>query len=116
MKMPEGIPNPYNKVCKLQKSLLGLKQASKQWHSKLADFLKNQRYSQSKNDYSLFLKTSEQHMTMVVVYVDDIFLTGSSTAEIQNLKQQLHPLASRIFDTFIIFWDLRCAIYLMESV
>ena len=41
MKMPEGISNPCNKVCKLKKSLYGLKQASRQWHSKLANFLKN---------------------------------------------------------------------------
>ena len=41
MKMPEGISSPYSKVCKLKKSLYGLKQASRQWHSKLADFLKN---------------------------------------------------------------------------
>ena len=42
MKMPKGIFNSQNKVCKLQKSLDDLKQASRQWHSKLADFLKNQ--------------------------------------------------------------------------
>ena len=57
MKMSEGIPNPQNKVCKLQKSLYGLKQAFKQWHSKLVDFLKDQRCTQSKNDYSLFLES-----------------------------------------------------------
>jgi len=56
MKMPEGIPNPHNKVCKLAKSLYGLKQASRQWFAKLADFLTQQGYIQSKNDYSLFLK------------------------------------------------------------
>ena len=56
MKMPEGILNPTNKVSRLQKSLYGLKQASKQWHIKLADFLKTQGYIYSKNDYSLFLK------------------------------------------------------------
>jgi len=44
MKLPEGLPNPNNKVCKLQKSLYGLKQAFRQWHSKLADFLKSHGY------------------------------------------------------------------------
>jgi len=72
MKIPEGMPNPHNKVFKLQKSLYALKQASRQWHSKLADFLKNQGYTQSKNDYSLFLKSSPPHLTIVAVYVDDI--------------------------------------------
>jgi len=86
MKMPEGIPNPANKVCRLQKSLYGLKQASRQWHAKLADFLKLQGYTQSKNDYSLFLKTSGTDLTIVAVYVDDILLSGSNMAEIQLLK------------------------------
>jgi len=88
--MPEGIPNPHYKVCKLQKSLYGLKQASRQWHSKLVDFLKDQGYTQSKNDYSLFLHTSSQHLTIVAVYVDGILITGSNAAAIQLLKTNLH--------------------------
>ena len=97
MKMPEGIPNPSNKVCRLQKSLYGLKQASRQWHAKLADFLKLQGYIQSKNDYNLFLNTSGTDLTIAAVYVDDILLTGSNMAEIQTLKQHLN---SRLFKLF----------------
>lgn len=90
MKMPECIPNLANKVCRLQVSLYGLKQTSRQWHAKLADFLKTQGYTQSKNDYSLFLKQSAQHLTIVVVYVDDILLIGSDPTTIQDLKQSLN--------------------------
>jgi len=89
MKMLEGIANPTNKVCKLQKSLYGLKQASRQWHFKLAGFLKSHGYTQSKHDYSLFLKNSDSHLTIVVVYVDDILLIASNPTEIQLLKQYL---------------------------
>jgi len=54
MKMPEGIPNSQNKVCKFQKSLYGLKQASRQWFAKLTIFLQQHGYTQSRNHYSLF--------------------------------------------------------------
>ena len=88
--MPKGLPYPYNKVCKLQKSLYGLKQASRQWHSKLANLLKNQGYTQSKHDYSLFLQSFAQHLTIIAVYVDDILITSSNLVAFQLLKHNLH--------------------------
>ena len=90
MKMLEGIPNPYNKVCKLQKSLYGLKQASRQWFAKLAVFLQQQRYIQSHSDCSLFLKSSSSHLTGVAVYIDDILVTGSHPDDFITLKHHLH--------------------------
>ena len=56
MRMPEGLPNPENKVCRLKKSLYGLKLALRQWLGKLVHELQFQGYSQSKNDYHLFIK------------------------------------------------------------
>lgn len=41
MKVPQGIPNPGNKVCRLHKSLYGLKRASRQWFDKLVNTFKS---------------------------------------------------------------------------
>jgi len=92
MEVPKGILNPLNKVCRLKKSLYGLKQANRQWFSKLSATLISLGYQKSKNDYSLFINKSSTDITIAVVYVDDIMLTGSSSAEIAHVKQHFHSL------------------------
>lgn len=90
MQVPPGlnVPNP-NLVCKLQKSLYGLKQASRQWNSKLTKTLLGLGYAQSKADYSLFTKTSTTCFIVVLVYVDDLVLAGDDLAEITKIKATL---------------------------
>jgi len=90
MTVPQGVPNPSHKVCRLRKSLYGLKQASRQWFSKLSHTLTGLGYQQSKHDYSLFLNKSSTGITIIAVYVDDILITGSDLAEIRHVKQHLH--------------------------
>ena len=92
MAAPKGIYNPSNKVCKLKKSLYGLKQASRQWFSKLSSTLISLGYQQSKNDYSLFLNKSSTDITIIAVYVDDILITGSNSHEILHVKNKLDTL------------------------
>lgn len=63
--------------------------SSRQWFSKLNQTLISLGYQQSKHDYSLFLNKSSSEITIVVVYVDDIMITGSNPSEITHLKQHL---------------------------
>ncbi|XP_057526239.1 uncharacterized mitochondrial protein AtMg00810-like [Amaranthus tricolor] len=87
MKAPHGLSNPSGKICLLQKSLYGLKQASRQWFAKLTSELISRGYTQSKNDYSLFLKTA-----MILKVVDDILITGNDSKGISQLKSHLHHI------------------------
>lgn len=89
MKLPEGIPNPRNQVCKLKKSIYGLKQASRQWFAKLVEPLFFYGFTQSKNDYSLFIKHNRSLITIVNAYVDDMIIAGNDLSSINALKQHL---------------------------
>jgi hypothetical protein len=83
-----------NLVCKLQRSLYGLKQASRQWNTKLTETLISSGYVQSKSDYSLFTKQASSGFTVILVYVDDLVLGGTDPAEIQKIKTYLNKKCS----------------------
>ncbi|GKA84809.1 hypothetical protein Tco_0806463 [Tanacetum coccineum] len=87
-------PQGYDKaakgqVCKLNRSLYGLKQALRQWNHELTKFLVGLGYVQSKHDYSLFVKQKQGTFTVALVYVDDVLITRDLEAEIVYLKQAL---------------------------
>jgi len=87
MVLPPGYPTTNSsQICKLNKSLYGLKQASRQWYFKLSTTLISFGYIQSLADYSLFVKVSDASFTALLVYVDDIVLTGNCISEIQSVK------------------------------
>ncbi|GJQ89693.1 putative RNA-directed DNA polymerase [Tanacetum coccineum] len=89
MTLPPGFENQNGKVCRLNKSLYGLKQAPRQWNAKLTMTLVENGFVQSKYDYSLFTKTSGDMVLMLLVYVDDIVITGNDNSEIGKFKEIL---------------------------
>lgn len=78
-----------NRVCKLHKSLYGLKQASRQWFIKLSKDLTTAGFHQSWSDYSLFVRNYKGRFTVLLVYVDDIILAGSHIDDIIMVKKYL---------------------------
>ncbi|GKE37608.1 ribonuclease H-like domain-containing protein, partial [Tanacetum coccineum] len=80
MKPLEGSFLSGNKVCKLKNYLYGLKQAPKQWNAELTSTLIGNGY------YSLFTKTDKGVFLALLVYVDDIIITGNHFVEIEKFK------------------------------
>lgn len=80
MKPPPGYPFPSyaslstSLVCKLSKSLYGLKQASQNWYAKLSSTLLHEGFTQSYSDSTFFVKTSNSIFLAVLIYVDDILI------------------------------------------
>nr|XP_033509264.1 uncharacterized protein LOC117274159 [Nicotiana tomentosiformis] len=73
----------------LNKSLYGLRQASRQWYAKLSSALQSKSFHASLIDYSLFTKLVDGSLTVVAVYVDDILVAGDNMSEITTLMQFL---------------------------
>jgi len=91
MSVPPGLTSSKsNQVCKLIKSLYGLKQSSKQWFFKLSHALILKGYKQSVSDPSLFIKNNTASFTALLVYVDDLILAGNDIEEITGIKEFLH--------------------------
>ncbi|KAL0431208.1 UNVERIFIED_CONTAM: Retrovirus-related Pol polyprotein from transposon RE2 [Sesamum radiatum] len=86
---PEGYSVAPGMVCKIERSLYGLKQASRQWNVELTLKLKDFGFLQSAYDHCLFIKNTIGGLLALMVYVDDILVTGPCVDDIQGVKAYL---------------------------
>ena len=93
MNIPPGYEGKMNegKVCKLNKTLYGLKQSPRAWFGRFTQAIKELGYKQCNGEHTLFFKTAPQKkITILIVYVDDIIISGNNLEEIRNLEIHLN--------------------------
>ena len=92
MNIPPGLETPTTsgKVCKLCKSLYGLKQSSRAWFERLTQVVKGNGFIQCQINHSIFVKHSpEGRTTLFTIHVDDIVAIGDNHEEAKHLKRLL---------------------------
>ena len=84
MEQPGGFESKRHQdhVYKLKKAFYGLKQAPRTWYGKIVEFLVQSELSVAPADSSLFVKFQEGKLAIVLVYVDDLIITGDDEDEI----------------------------------
>ncbi|CAL1353780.1 unnamed protein product [Linum trigynum] len=89
MTHPEGfeVPGKEDYVCKLKKSLYGLKQSPRQWYKRFDSYMLELGYSRSPYDCCVYHnKVEDGSMIYLVLYVDDMLIAARSKSDIQKLK------------------------------
>lgn len=90
MKLPLGFKaDDPTKVCKLRKSLYGLKQVPRCWFAKLSTALLQFRFVQSRSDYSLFTFIKGDDSLRVLIYVDDLIISCSKLVMLEKFKKYM---------------------------
>ena len=87
MTQPEGFTSGSgSKVCKLQRSIYGLKQASRSWIIRFNETIKEFGFSQNLDEPCAYKKTIGSAVVFLVLYVDDILLIGNDVSVLQSVK------------------------------
>ena len=90
MKLPKGYILDPSFVCKFHKSLCGLKQAPRSWYAKMDAFLLSKNFQRCKFDPNVYLQKYDGNILIIVLYVDDLLIKGSTLCSISFIKTSLH--------------------------
>ena len=97
MMQPEGFVDPKgaNKVCKLQRSIYGLVQASRSWNKRFDSVIKAFGFIQTFGEACIYKKVSGSSVAFLILYVDDILLIGNDIEFLDSIKGYLNKSFSK---------------------
>ena len=87
MELPPGVNSNLGKgeVCRLKKSLYGLKQSPRAWFGRFFTTMKDFGYKQSNSNHTSFIKHNEGRVTALIIYMDDMVMTRDDLSEMKAL-------------------------------
>lgn len=88
MKQPPGfeIRGSEHLVCHLRRSLYGLKQSPRTWYQEIDTYLRDSGWTRSMADPNLYFVRERGHLLILMLFVDDLLITGSDPKRIQQMK------------------------------
>lgn len=89
MQQPEGFEDGTNRVCRLRRSLYGLKQSPRNWNGRFSDFLVENGFRAIPEDTCVYIRKDGNDVTIVCLYVDDGLVCGSNNKEINAFIESL---------------------------
>ena len=89
------VEDKWSHICKLKKALYGMKKAPRTWYGRIESFLSIMGFTKSKADPNLYLKVVEDEPVILLLYVDELFLTGK---EKQIMESKEKKTSRRIWD------------------
>lgn len=102
MNQPIGYDDGSGRVCKLSKSLYGLKQASRCWNKKFTSFIGKFNFITSKSDPCVFVRNEDSGIMILAIYVDDGLIMAEDTKAISSVIEHLR----KEFEIKVL--DLKC--------
>ena len=91
MIQPEGFVDPTSatKICKLRKSIYGLKQASRSWNLRFDEVFKGFGFIKNEEEPCVYKKASGNALVFLVLYIDDILLIGNNIQMLETVKSSV---------------------------
>ena len=92
MRLPDGYAPSDGSVCKLKRSIYGLRQAPRAWHAKLEGDLSTLGYRTFESTESVFVRKKNNVTVFLLIYVDDILVLVSSEDAVNDVKTEISKL------------------------